>query len=554
VRTFSNPNRREFVTATALAVTAPALLRIGTAKGAELITVEIENGKLQGMSENGAVSFKGIPYAADTGGRNRFMAPRSVANWTGVRDALQLGDRCPQAEGNDSRNWFAWYRQESGFSENCCVLNVFTPDLDSNARRPVMFYVHGGGFRSGGGGGAGLDGGNLARAGDVVVVTINHRLNVLGYAHLAHLDPAFADASNVGQLDIIAALRWVKNNIHIFGGDPGRVTIFGQSGGGSKITTLLAMPGAKGLFHRAINMSGASAFSLVPAAQTEPLINQFLKELGIDKANLRKLQEIPPNQLLAAHRKAVATLRSDDFRPVIDGHHIPNGPLTPEGLAVHGSVPLMVGTTETEASFWLGADLRNVTVTAEQLKARIKSQFGFSDAKTEAIMAAYRKDKPDRTPYEILAAVATDALVRGRMLRGIETRTKASQAPVYLYNFAWKMPVEGGIWLSPHTSDIPFAFANVDKARMMTEAGPGPEEVSRNLMVAFVAFAETGDPSNPRTLEWKPYDTATRATMVVDEKCQLVNDFRGGDRLASAELLGQEIYELQRGPLFRYSE
>ncbi|HSV82024.1 MAG TPA: carboxylesterase family protein [Ramlibacter sp.] len=552
---FLKPDRRKFLSTAAVGLAAPCLLRIGSAAAAEPVTVEIENGKLRGLRADGAISFKGVPYAANTGGANRFLAPQPVANWTGVRDAFEFGDRCvQQVESMSQVPVFTWYGQNAPLSENCCVLNVYAPELSASARRPVMFYMHGGGFSGGGGAGAGVDGSNLAKGGDVVVVTINHRLNVFGYSNLGFLDAAFADAGNAGMLDIVAALTWVRKNIRAFGGDPGNVTIFGQSGGGSKVTTLMTMPAARGLFHRAINMSGVSALTLKPAATAEPLTHALLKELGIDKANVRKIQEVPAERLLAAHRSAVTATKGDDSRPLIDGRHILHAPLSPEGLALHGSVPLMIGTTDTEATLFFRSDMRNFKVTDQQVRARIKAQYDLDDGKADAVMAAYRKEVSGRTAADILAAFATDVLFRGRMLQAAEARVTARVAPTYLYNFNWKMPVEGGFWRSPHAMDIPFAFGNIDKARMMTGPGPAPEEVSRNMMAAFVAFARSGNPNNPRMPDWKPYDTAARATMVIDEKCQLVNDFRGADRIGSAGLLHQDSYQIQRGPLFRYSE
>ena len=519
----------------------------------EPVTVEIANGKLCGTRDIGAVSFNGIPYAADTGGVNRFMAPRPVANWTGVRDATCYGERCPQPIVQMPKAW-SWYPSTEGaLGENCCVLNVFTPDLDANARRPVMFYIHGGGFSRNSGQGLALDGTHLAKFGDAVVITVNHRLNVFGYANLGFLDPEFADAASVGQLDLIAALRWVKTNVHVFGGDPDNVTLFGQSGGGSKINTLLVMPAANGLFHRAINMSGSSAFKLKPAAETEPVTHQILKHLGIDKSNLRKIQKVTADQLLAAHHAALKELKAEDSGPVIDGRHIMHGPLTPEGLAMHASMPLLLGMTESEAR-WFMRDLRNFKVSEQQVTARIKGQFGFDDAKAEAVVAAFRKDVPNRSPADVLMAVASEALVRLHMLRGADAISSSTHAPLYVYNFAWKVPVDGGIWGSPHTADIPFAFGTVDKAKAMTGEGPEPEEISRTMMAAFMAFARTGNPNNPRMPEWKPYDTNNRATMVIDAKPRLVNDYLANDRRASHEFGDPSVFQVAQGPLFRYSE
>jgi para-nitrobenzyl esterase len=474
-----------------------------------LVTVEVQDGKLQGVYENGAVSFKGIPYAADTGGKNRFLAPEPVASWAGVREALQFGDRCPQPIVTMAQApVFSWYDQTSAFSENCCSLNIYSPDLNPNARRPVMFYIHGGGFSRGGSGAPGVDGCNLAKFNDIVVITINHRLNAFGFNNMAYLNGDFPDAANAGLLDIIAALTWVKNNVTAFGGDPECVTIFGQSGGGSKVMLLLAMPGAKGLFHRAINMSGVSGLDPRPAAETEELTDELFKILGIQTGDISKLQKVPADAFLSAHLKAVAAINKDEARPVIDGLHLLAGPMTSEGLAIHASVPLMMGTTETEATFFFRNDKRHFYVTSDQVKARIKAQYDINDAKVEAIIAGYLGEDPNRTPAAILFAFASDVLFRGRMLRAADAKANAKQAPVYLYNFVWKVAVDGGIWRSPHCADIPFAFGNVDKATMMTGPGYGPIETSLNMMSAFATFARTGNPNNSRLPTWEPYNTA----------------------------------------------
>ncbi|MCC7043890.1 MAG: carboxylesterase family protein [Acidobacteria bacterium] len=292
-------SRRQLLSTAAIAFGSPWLLVRGVA-AAQAVVVEVENGRLQGLREGDDVRFRGIPYGADTGGRNRFMAPHPVVNWTGVRDALDYGDRCPQGTGAEPA---------PGASENCLVVNVYAPGINANARRPVMVWIHGGGFRGGSGN---VDARTLATVADAVVVTITHRVSALGYSPLGFLDPDFADAGNAGQLDLLAALRWVKTNIHVFGGDPGNVTPFGVSGGGSKIQTLMIMPGANGMFHRAINQSGTTFYGLRPADQWEPLMNEWLKELGIGRTGLRRLQELPVSQLLAAHTRAVDALQTDD--------------------------------------------------------------------------------------------------------------------------------------------------------------------------------------------------------------------------------------------------
>jgi len=543
-------SRRAFTAISALSLALPSLLTSRHARAAEPV-VEIPSGKLRGVRENDVTSFKGVPYAAPSGGRNRLMAPQPVTTWAGVRDAVRYGDRCPQErETFGDAPILSWYAQSEPFSEHCCVLNVFTPGLDG-ARRPVMVYIHGGGYVTGGGGGAVLDGSNLAKFGDVVVVTLNHRLNVFGYLNLGHIDSdQFGDAANAGQLDLIAALTWVRQNIAAFGGNPESVTVFGQSGGGSKIMVLMAMPEAKGLFHRAINMSGTSGTTVASAEATEPYVNEFLKQLGIDKGNVRKLQETSVDALIKARLAAVEAKR-EGSRPVIDGRHIVASPMTTQGLAVHASVPLLMGNANTEATFYFGTDPRHLRLTADQVKARLEAQFGVDDAKAESLIAAFRIDESSRTPSEVLIALISDTLFRVPMIRAAEAKAAAKQAPVYLYNFVWKAPVDGGIWGSPHAIDIPFAFGNTDKATSLTGTGSEPVEVSRNLMAAFVAFARTGNPNNSRMPEWKPYDTTTRATMTIDAKCQAVNDFHGADRVAGSDL---KLDPYNRAALFTYKD
>ncbi|MBO0144630.1 carboxylesterase/lipase family protein [Agrobacterium sp. Ap1] len=517
---------------------------------AQPITVKIRNGVLRGAQGHGAVSFKGVPYAASTAGANRFKAPQPVADWTGERDATRYGSLSPQINTGMSGEIFQWYNQNEPLGEDCCVLNVFTPDLKTDAKRPVMFYIHGGGYINGGGGGAGLDGSNLARYGDVVVVTINHRLNAFGYTNLSHLDPVnFGDAANAGNLDIVAALEWVRDNITAFGGDPGSVTVFGQSGGGSKIMTLLAMPKAKGLFHRAISMSGAAGLNVDPAADMEPYVDAFIKELGVDPKNLVAAQKIPMQTVLDARNRAVAA-SFEGARPVIDGKHIVTRPMTPEGLAMHAGVPLLLGSTKTEASLFFQNDMRNFKLTDEQMRSRMRSVFKIEDTKIDAILAAYRKDAPDMTPSDVLVAVASDVQFRRPLTAAAEMKSGAAgQAPVYMYNFTWTIPWGGGVLGSPHAVDIPFAFGTVNEAGEMTGSGDHAMETAMNMMSAFVSFARTGDPNNDRMPEWKPYDATTRASMLINARCIAASDWRGEARREVADL---KIDPFNRAALYKY--
>ncbi|MBY5591587.1 carboxylesterase/lipase family protein [Rhizobium leguminosarum] len=519
---------------------------------AAVVTATVRNGALRGTSGNGALSFKGIPYGDTTAGANRFKAPQPVRDWTGERDATRYGALSPQINTGMSEPIFGWYNQREPQGEDCLVLNVFTPDLDTQAKRPVMFYIHGGGYINGGGGGAGLDGSNLARYGDVVVVTINHRLNAFGYTNLSHLDPEnFGDASNAGNLDIVAALEWVRDNIAVFGGDRSSVTVFGQSGGGSKIMTLLAMPKAQGLFHRAISMSGAAGLNVDPAADMEPYVNALIKELGVDPKDLAALQQIPAQVVLDARSRAVAS-SFEGARPVIDGKHIVTRPMTPEGLAMHAKVPLMMGSTKTEASLFFQSDMRNFNLEEKQTRARLRTAYKIGDAKVDAIMSAYRKASPEMTPSDILVAVASDVQFRLPLTGAAEVRSGAAgQAPVYMYNFGWTIPWENGVLGSPHAVDIPFAFGTVNEAGAMTGGGDAAMETSMNMMSAFVSFARTGNPNNDRMPEWRPYDSDTRTTMLINETCEAASDWRGDGLREVSDL---KIDPFNRAALYQYHD
>lgn len=536
--------RRLFTLSAACSIALPAPV---LAAGNEAVVVEIDNGKICGLRENGAIKFKGIPYAADTGGRNRFMAPQPVENWSGVRGALAYGDRCPQIRGRARDE----EPSEIGYSENCCVLNVYAPDRATNVRRPVLVYFHGGGFSSGSGDSQGNEGSNLAVFGDLVVVTLNHRLNVFGYTPLGLIDPAFADAGNVGQLDLIAALDWVKRNIAVFGGDPAQITISGQSGGGSKVTALQVMPGATGLYRHTINMSGSSIFGMAEASERDAIVRDFLQRLGVAAGEVRKLQDVPAAKLLAAHNEAVAAVGAYDYRPVIDHRHIFHGPMSPEGLAMQAAVPGIISWTATEATAFISGGAERFEVTQAQVKARIAGQYGLDAAAVDDVWNGYHLDDPDRTPWQTLAAVGTDALCKTSMRKSAEARAAVGQQPVYVSEFTWPSRAQGGLLGSPHAMDIPFAFGNIGHDGNTEGSGPEAAEVSRNQMSIFAAFIRDGTPNNARIPRWTPYEKTHRETMVIAERCSLVSDYRSGDRRTADTLPVLDTAQVIAGPLFR---
>lgn len=525
----------------------------------QYVTVDVMDGTLKGIQSSDAVSFKGIPYGADTSGVNRFKAPQPVQSWQGVRDATQYGNLSPQyisgmGVGNDTI--FSWYAQSQPItmSEDNLRLNVFSPDLNNTTKRPVLFHIHGGGYISGGGSGDGLDGSHLARYGDVVVVTINHRLNIFGYTDLLQTgDSNYADAANAGNLDIIAALKWVHNNIQKFGGDPNNVTVFGQSGGGSKIMTLLVMPEAKGLFHKAISMSGAAGLNVDQASNVEPYANAILNTLNITTDNVDKLQTLSTDELLKARDQAIKISGMDGARPVIDGKHIVTRPLSIEGLAMQANIPLLLGYTRTEASLFFRQDPRNFTMSEAQMRERMKKSFNIDDAKVDRIIKVYRQGQPTMTPYDIFVAVASDVQFRLPLEDAANIKSSTpNQAAVYMYQFAWTIPAMNGVLGSPHGVDIPFVFGTLDSAKeMVGNDNVGAEKTSIAMMNAFINFARSGNPNNQYLPTWSPYNPSTQTVMVINKDSHAENKWR---EAVSQEIADLKIDPFNRSALYRYSD
>jgi para-nitrobenzyl esterase len=477
-------------------------------------------GKVRGIQTGKVAAFKGVHYGAITTGKMRFMPANKVEPWTGVKDCFDIGQRAPQLPGNLVPEYSVMERTES-MGGDCLCVNVFTAGLKDGKKRPVMVWLHGGGYSAGSGGGNALyDGTNLAAKHDVVVVTVNHRLNIFGFLYLADIGgDQFAKASNVGMLDIVLALEWVRDNIANFGGDPNSVTIFGQSGGGGKVSTLLAMPDAKGLFHRAIAMSG-SALTGVPRDEANKMAEAVMKKVGAKEA--ADLQKVPMLQLLDLTRPGALGMPAR-WGPVTDGRTLPADPFEPTASPIFQDVPLMIGSTETEIT-WNAQQLYDPLDDAA-LRANLKRALRIDDAGADKVAAVYKKNRPKASNLDIFLIAGTDG---SNFREGTDTeadrRAALGKGPVYKYYFQFYSPVRDGVLRSMHTMDIPFVFDNVDVAT--TEIGKGPERqpLADRMSNAWVAFARTGNPNHKGIPNWSPYTLAQRTTLIWNTEVKVAND------------------------------
>ena len=494
--------------------------------------LETTRGRLRGAIRGGICSFKGVPYGASTGGAGRFLPPAPTASWSGVRDALDFGPRAPQ-QNSAVRPANAWIRDARPTGEDCLVLNVFTPGLADGGRRPVMVYLHGGGYERGAGSAPGLDGSTLARIGDVVVVTLNHRLNTFGYTHLAGLDARFADAGNAGMLDIVAALRWVRDNADAIGGDAGNVTIFGQSGGGSKVAVCMAMPAAKGLFHKAIMQSSSSHLRLATTENAGRAAERLLDQLGLDGNQIDRLQNIPADALLAAYVAALkAANGNDSFRPVVDGRVVPHHPFDLDAPDLASDIPLLIGSCETEKSFYdVTADPKTLPLDDAALIKNVAHFVGIDEAKAKDVVDGYRESRPSATGRDIFNVIASDHQYRRNAIEAAERKSRQGGAPAWLYEVTWKTPVLDGMLKTPHTLCLPFVFGTTEIAKDFTGTGPEQDALTRAMMGAWIAFARTGNPNHAGLPGWKPYEAKTRPTMIFDAECRLALDPKPEDRV-----------------------
>src|SRR5258708_7859682 len=505
---------------------------------------ETTAGKIRGFKRNGIYIFKGVPYGASTAGPNRFMPPAKPEPWPGIRNALQYGRVCPSQDSahvnTDGKNLAnsdedAFLLHRGAFAtvpgEDCLRLNLWTPEINSSHKRPVMVYMHGGGFAGGSGHDLlSYDGESLARNHDAVVVTHNHRLNVYGYLNLEHLGgERYASAANVGMLDLVAVLEWVRDNIKTFGGDPDCVTIFGQSGGGGKVLALMAMPAAKGLFHRAIVQSGPFLKSLSPDYSMR-LADFVMAELGLSKSQVDQLREVPVDRLSGAAAEAMkkmpphkSSLREvygeDNWGPTVDGRILPRHPFDPGAPEISADVPLLTGTDLHEGVSGLGRP-DAIGMGLEELNRLVKEEFG---DRSQAIIDAYRRDYPKANPFDLYAIIAA-APFRRPAFEQASRKAALGRAPAYSYIYSWRTPVLDNRPGSFHACEIAFTFDNAEICDHYSGGTPEAFVLSKQISTAWMNFARTGNPNHDGLPHWPTYTAEHRATMYFDTPCEVRNE------------------------------
>jgi para-nitrobenzyl esterase len=472
-------------------------------------------GRVRGAYEAGIITFKGIRYGADTRPR-RFMPPQRPEPWSGVRDALAYGPSCPQSRADTEKA-----------NEDCLFLNVWTPALGDGGKRAVMVYIHGGAYSNGSGSAEIYDGVNLCKRGNVVVVTLNHRLNAFGYLYLGMMGaPELADSGNAGQLDLVQALEWVRENIAEFGGDPNTVMVFGQSGGGAKIATMMAMPAAKGLFHRAATMSGQQLTASGPL-HANPRAEAFLSTLGITKSDLDVLRTVSTEKLVGALAATDPIIGSGGlyFGPVLDERSLTRHPFYPDAPAQSASVPMMIGNTHDETRAFI-TDPGIYTLSWDELPARLASNMRV-DILPSLVIERYKSWFPGISPSDLFFLATTASRSWRAAIVEAELRAEAG-TPAYAYQLDWPCPDPKR--RAQHMTDIALAFDNTGKNGAITGDGKGARAVAAIMSEAFIAFAKTGNPNHKHVPVWTPYTLPKRETMVFNLPPQMENDPRGEQR------------------------
>lgn len=502
-------------------------------------------GQVRGYRQGGVTMFKGVPYGAPTGGANRFRPPRPPVAWDGVRSCLHYGPIAPQDKGtgrfrDEEAFLFRW--NDAVEDEDCLRLNIWTPAPD-DARRPVLVWLHGGGFAAGSGHDIpAFDGFNLAATGQAVVVTINHRLNILGFLDLSDWGPDHTQSGNAGMLDIVAALQWVRDNIARFGGDPGRVTILGQSGGGAKVTALMAMPAAQGLYHRAMVMSGSFAMFNTPD-RSRRLSALVLAELGVARGDLAALQALPYAQLRRASEAVLARVNPPfdgyvdvrripamlNFAPVIDGRSILADPVNPALVRSDPGVPVIIGSTLNEFVTGIN-DPAADAMTDSDLRGRVDR---FQPGRADAVLAAFRARDPQARPFALWSRIAT-APIRQSVIDQARRRIVPGAAPTYLYWFTWQTPVLDGRPMAFHCLDIPFWFGNATHCASMTGGGRDAIALADAMSAMLLAFAATGSPGGTALPRWRAATATDLAALQLDTRPAMIGEVDRAERATLA--------------------
>lgn len=496
--------------------------------GDTIAIANTEYGKVRGFILRGITQFWGIPYGADTSGKNRFMPPQKPTPWTDIRPALWWGNSASQIMEKRYANTYASFVDHWNYddvSEDCLKLNVWTPALDTQ-KRPVVVWLHGGGFVNGNAiEQDGYNGENIARLGNIVFCSLNHRLGALGYTDLKAAGSSFAASGNVGNLDMVAALDWVKNNIAQFGGDPANVTIIGQSGGGAKVTTLMNMPSAKGLFHKAVCLSGSSLAG-VNKEYAEKLGLKVMEEAGLKPGEVAKLQQIPWREYIDVANRAVDKLADEakrlniqrgGYSPVGDGTYLVEGQFFHDPTHFSAQIPLLICSTFNEQSP-SRTDASLETISMADVKEKIKSRFG---EKSGEIVDAYAKNFPKARPIELWSLIISN---RKNAVATADAKVTQQKAPVYVAWFGWQPPLFDGRMRSFHCEDICFWFYNTDLMLTHTGGGKRPRALAEKMANSFLHFVKTGSPNGGGLPNWKPYTTQNGETMVLDDTPALVND------------------------------
>ncbi len=479
--------------------------------------VATTHGQVRGYVDSDIKIFKGVRYGADTAA-HRFRPPAPPQAWEGVVDCFEYGTSAPQNRTQDS------------ISEDCLFLNVWTPGINDGRKRPVMFYIHGGAYNHGSGSSPWYDGRALARHGDVVVVSVNHRLNAFGYLYLHRLAPEqFPDSGNCGQLDLVLALKWLRDNIAAFGGDPDRVLAFGQSGGGAKIATMMAMPAAKGLFQRAASMSGQQVTASGPANATARAL-AYLDAINLGRGDTGRLADMPLDELLVGLDARDPVLDYDAslyFGPVLDMRSLTRHPFYPDAAPQSANIPMIIGNTRDETRAFLRGpayaalewhDIPNLLVSNMRV-----------DIQPEYVVDQYRRLYPNYTPSQVFFAATTAARSwRGAVIEA-EERARQEGAGTFVYQLNFPSPVKPELG-APHTHDIPFIFRNLDADGSIAGTGEDSQAVSQMMSDAFVSFARTGRPASSLLPEWSEFTLPHRETMIFDVPPRMENDPRRAER------------------------